>query len=156
MIVVGVLALLATACGSSTEEQFRASLIDEGVTEDQADCIISALEDAGINPESLTDQALGDNEPPAAAVEATLSCMFGGMLDDVDVDSSGLTGSGANTYGDDSALDALWDGCESGDGAACDSLYFQSDFGSEYEEYGNTCGGRFEAGAVSCAVELDG
>ena len=41
-------------------------------------------------------------------------------------------------------LDALWDACEEGDGQACDDLYFQSPFDSEYEEFGKTCGGRLE------------
>ena len=50
--------------------------------------------------------------------------------------------SGAQSYGDDPELDALYDACAAGDGDACDDLYYQSPFGSEYEEFGNTCGGR--------------
>lgn len=46
------------------------------------------------------------------------------------------------SYGDDPALDALWDACEGGDNAACDDLYMESPFGSEYEDFGDTCGGR--------------
>jgi hypothetical protein len=54
-------------------------------------------------------------------------------------------GSGeADTYGDDPTLDALWDACEDGDGQACDDLFFDSPVGSEYEEFGKTCGGRLE------------
>jgi hypothetical protein len=60
---------------------------------------------------------------------------------------SGLEGSdtvfsGANTYGDDPELDALWDACAAGDNVACDDLYSQSPFGSEYEAFGDTCGER--------------
>ena len=54
-----------------------------------------------------------------------------------------LTG---GTYGDDPALDALWDGCEAGDMAACDTLFMDSPIDSEYESFGDTCGGRQEAG----------
>jgi hypothetical protein len=46
-------------------------------------------------------------------------------------------------YGDDPHLDDLWDECAAGDGAACDSLYYQSPFGSEYEDFGDTCGRRY-------------
>lgn len=51
---------------------------------------------------------------------------------------------GPYTYGDDTGFDALWDACEAGSGAACDELYFESPFGSEYEAYGYTCGNRME------------
>ena len=54
---------------------------------------------------------------------------------------------GPQAYGDDAELDVLY-ACADGDGQACDDLYYQSPFGSDYEEFGNTCGGRgFE---VSC------
>lgn len=66
----------------------------------------------------------------------------------------GTGGDQPSTYGDDPQLDALWDACEAGDGQACDDLYFQSPIGSEYERFGDTCGGRFEAGTVLCANEL--
>ena len=46
------------------------------------------------------------------------------------------------TYGDDADLDADWDACEAGDMAACDSLYIFSPFDSDYEAFGNRCGGR--------------
>ena len=45
-------------------------------------------------------------------------------------------------YGDDAELDVLYEACRDGDGAACDELFFDSPFGSEYEDFGNTCGGR--------------
>lgn len=56
----------------------------------------------------------------------------------------------ADGYGDDPALDALWDRCAAGDGVACDDLYLESPFGSQYEEFGDTCGHR-EAGGRWCA-----
>jgi hypothetical protein len=62
--------------------------------------------------------------------------------------------SDAFTYGDDPALDQLWDACEAGDGGACDELFFSSPVDSEYEEFGDTCGNRFDAGTVLCAEEL--
>lgn len=44
--------------------------------------------------------------------------------------------------GDDPVLDALYDACVTGDGAACDTLFDRSPVGSEYEEIASTCGGR--------------
>jgi hypothetical protein len=52
----------------------------------------------------------------------------------------------ASGYGDDPALDALWDACEGGDNTACDTLYEEAPIGSEYEAFGDTCGGRLAAG----------
>jgi hypothetical protein len=50
--------------------------------------------------------------------------------------------SDAFRYGDDSALDALWDACAAGSGKACDDLYFAAPIDSEYEQFGYTCGDR--------------
>lgn len=57
------------------------------------------------------------------------------------------------SYGDDPALDELWDACDAGDGNACDELYSRAPSGSEYEQFGDTCGGR-ASGGTSCAEEV--
>lgn len=44
--------------------------------------------------------------------------------------------------GDDPRLDLLYEACAKGDGQACDSLFDAAPPGSEYEEFGVTCGGR--------------
>lgn len=62
---------------------------------------------------------------------------------------AGTTGT---AYGDDPALDALWDACAAEDMQACDDLYFGSPSGSEYEDYGDTCGGRTDGGSL-CASD---
>lgn len=41
----------------------------------------------------------------------------------------------------DPTLDGLWTDCEMGDWAACDTLYIEAPVGSDYEEFGATCGG---------------
>lgn len=61
-------------------------------------------------------------------------------------DTSGGTTGQAFTYGDDATLDALWDSCQAGDMGACDDLYRDSPVASEYEEFGDTCGGRTDGG----------
>lgn len=58
-----------------------------------------------------------------------------------------------NDYGDDPTFDALWDGCEGGDLAACDELYLTTPVGSVYEEFGATCGGRTDGSAPFTCTE---
>lgn len=48
------------------------------------------------------------------------------------------------TYGDDEALDLLWDECQRGVMQSCDDLYQVSPLESEYEYFGGTCGMRNE------------
>jgi hypothetical protein len=55
-------------------------------------------------------------------------------------------------YGDDPALDALWDACADGDMVACDELYWSTPVGSEYEAFGATCGERSDAWGT-CELE---
>jgi len=57
---------------------------------------------------------------------------------------------GAVAYGDSAELDALWDACAAGDMAACDELYSSAPVGSEYEEFGDTCGGQSTGGGTYC------
>ncbi len=64
-----------------------------------------------------------------------------GSAKTVPVVNAGFDDDGPQNYGDDPALDDLYDDCESGDLVACDDLYFQAPLGSEYEEFGSTCGG---------------
>lgn len=47
-------------------------------------------------------------------------------------------------YGDDGDFDDLWDECEEGNWDACDDLFMESPFGSEYEAFGSTCGERID------------
>ena len=46
--------------------------------------------------------------------------------------------------GTDPELDELWLACAAEDWAACDDLFFQSDLGSAYEDFGETCGNRLQ------------
>ncbi|MEM7276003.1 MAG: hypothetical protein AAF547_23210 [Actinomycetota bacterium] len=57
-----------------------------------------------------------------------------------------------STFGDDPTLDGLWTSCEAGSGAACDELFETAPVGTEYEEFGVSCGGRPEV--LHCG-ELD-
>lgn len=59
------------------------------------------------------------------------------------------------SYGDNPALDDLYDLCASGSGAACDQLYWLSPVGSDYEQFGATCGNRYEVdeAPASCGLQ---
>ena len=57
--------------------------------------------------------------------------------------------------GPDPVLDAYAQSCFTGDLQACDDLYYSSAPGSDYEEYGMSCGRRVEPGTVFVCTELD-
>jgi hypothetical protein len=76
------------------------------------------------------------------------------VIDQIDLPTS--IGSDANSYGDDPALDALWDSCEAGDMAACDDLFRESPVGSEYEDFGDTCGNRTDGSTYCVDADVDG
>jgi len=61
-----------------------------------------------------------------------------------------------NEYGDDPALDALYDDCGARGEAACDLLYLLSGQGSDYATYGESCGGTIDLGGDWCSgVQVD-
>lgn len=53
---------------------------------------------------------------------------------------------GPTSYGDDAGLDRLWDGCSTGDMGACNALLVEAPSGSDYAEFGSTCGYRLDPG----------
>lgn len=54
--------------------------------------------------------------------------------------------------GDDPAMDELAQECFDGDMQSCDDLFMQSDSGSTYEDYGDTCAGRQSSGGGFCTL----
>jgi len=105
-------------------------------------------------------EVVAELEPRSAEIEAASANVQDWAVancdlpDDFTVFESGGAddpfGSGANAYGDDPELDALWDQCAGGDLAACDSLWFDAPFGSEYESFGDTCGGTRPSSSGGC------
>ncbi len=61
-----------------------------------------------------------------------------------DAFGDGNSGGLAFTFGDDPTLDALWLDCDGGSFIACDDLFDQSPLDSDYQFFGDTCGGRQE------------
>ena len=108
--------------------------------------------------EAVTMRRVGDElgaEAMSLIASAALNGEDAGALDDTmsaAADECGVSqdafddqfDSDPFAYGDDPELDALYDSCAGGDGAACDDLYLNSAAGSEYEQFAGTCGDRFE------------
>ncbi len=137
------------------EQAFADGMIEEGVSTEAAVCIINEFGAAGISLLEFMDIDSAD-EPTDEMLAAIFRCgdelIDAGAFDFSNPDPV----TDASTYGDDPEMDLLWDMCEFGDGEACDELFFISPFGSDYEEFGNTCGFRFEPSTVLCADELGG
>lgn len=98
----------------------------------------------------------GAGEGSVEALEGGLAMVRAAEDCGIDLDDAGGIGGVGDVdgYGDDPALDALYDRCDGGDGAACDELYWSAPLGSAYEEFGGTCGGRFEV--ATSPDECDG
>ncbi|HSL59740.1 MAG TPA: hypothetical protein VK866_17965 [Acidimicrobiales bacterium] len=167
MAGLAVMALVLAACGddddgglsSSERGELIAELTaDSGLSEDQAGCVLDSLLDElgldGLRAIATDDEGAEFTDEQGVAVFAAFEECDVDIFGDLGEGEGGGIDSDAQSYGDDPELDALWDACEGGDGQACDDLFFQSPIGSEYEEFGDTCGGRFEAGEVFCAQEL--
>lgn len=153
---------------SNVETQLASRIFEESdgeLTRDQADCIAGIFVDE-IGEDALRDVDFDADEPPPELAEAFTTVGFQ-AFEECDIDS-GLTGGDGGTddsgddgstddgetdgYGSDPEFDALYDDCEAGDFDACDELYTTSPFGSEYEEFGSTCGGIADQQFGSCAA----
>ncbi|SFL23573.1 hypothetical protein [Geodermatophilus ruber] len=98
--------------------------------------------DVGSEYESYGNACGGRNEPAFGTCELGYTGQLTGG--EMGVPADVPAGQPPGTLGDDASLDALAEACFEEDWAACDELFFSSDVGSEYESYGNTCGGRNE------------
>ena len=154
---LAALTLLLAACGSD-EDDFREQLkeLDPSITDNTVDCIIDELGARGLSVADISDSAIGDDPIPADAQEAIFTCLSADSLstDTPDTSDSSDSSDSSGTYGSDAELDALWDACVAGDGAACDDLYFQAPIGSEYEDFGDKCGDRYEISPGFCEDAL--
>jgi hypothetical protein len=90
----------------------------------------------------------GDDDGPSSSVRASdraaEEARNADSPDDVEVPEADEFAD----LGDDPQLDALAEECFDGDPSSCDDLYRDSDVGSDYEEYGGTCGGRTGSGQL--------
>ena len=125
-----------------------------GENESVAECI-GELGRRNFSPDELLAAADGraiDPETDAQLNELVESCRQ--AHDDATAVEPDLqiVGNAPTKFGDDAHLDQLYVVCGNGSGSACDQLFDEAPVGSEYEEYGLTCGDRPDV--VDCA-ELD-
>ncbi len=166
VLAIGAFLLLG---GDDDDDEVRTDLVaglraQGGLSADDAECLADAIidevgtddlegEDFSTQPDAISDELLADSLDGCDIDEQALG--GGDDSDDGDGDSTTTTEddgapSDGEEYGDDPELDALYDDCEDGDMAACDTLFFDSPIDSEYEAFAETCGGRTEASGGLC------
>ncbi|MGF1599712.1 MAG: hypothetical protein ACFCVK_22825 [Acidimicrobiales bacterium] len=114
--------------------------------------IASALATDIATAADTADGAADDGE--AATVTVTGPVTAVDMFDGLHVVFDATAIDPADGFGDDAELDELWLACEGGHGAACDQLFESAPVGSDYEQFGLTCGRR--PGVIDCRDGLDG
>lgn len=89
-------------------------------------------------------------------VDADCEADFAELPDDWAPDFDGWYGDGPVAYGDDAVLDRFYDGCAAGDLRACDDLWWNAPYGSEYEAFATSCGVSSSAVAYgSCEMQAE-
>lgn len=146
-LVVGV---VLAGCASEPFDRDAAiqRVVDEGrgtVSPDQAACYVDRVRDE-LGTAALRPAASPDADQTARLTSIRIDCMgvaaLGDAADDVTATTFAGDLAGPRQRGDDPALDALWDRCAAGFGQACDDLFDRSQLGSDYEDFGVTCGRR--------------
>ena len=155
LAVVAFLLLGGDDDDSSVEARLAAQIQagSEGqLSDDQAKCVSAHIVDE-IGVDRMEGVDFDADEPPAGMEDELIAASFGAIAEcgidpsalggvDDEGDEEGEDAEGDGTYGSDEDLDELYDQCADGDYAACDDLFLQSPSGSEYEEFGDTCGDR--------------
>lgn len=168
-VVLAVAGVLAVALGGCTSETpfdrgaAVAKVVKQGngaFTEEQAGCYVDRVV-ADVGAGVLADGARPTPGQIDRLTTIRLDCAgatsIGRSLGSTLVGPVGTLPSGRSEpmhRGQDIRLDLLWDACERGDGVACDSLFDAAPIGSDYEEFGYTCGQRTRE--VSCAERYGG
>ena len=150
-----VLTLILTGCIEAEVEvtlddrieALETQLLDEGASQTVVECVTRL---------ASYDLRSGDIDS-VELDELVLNCeradeILNGGADDEGGESLAFA-DGPYTLGDDPTLDRLWTSCADGSGAACNDLFEQSPVGSDYEQFGVSCGNRDDV--LDCA-ELDG
>ncbi|WP_149202804.1 hypothetical protein [Actinotalea subterranea] len=164
VVVLGVAGIfvvrgLLDKVGSYGSDAALDELYDACADEDWAACddlynqspLDSEYEEFGFSCGGRSDQDILCTEQFGAAGTDEGTTDTGDTGEDTGEDTGTDTGASEGTYGSDPELDALYDACADGDNQACDDLYMESGFGTEYEEFGDTCGGRGrDAGQLFC------
>ena len=125
--LVGVAALALAACGSGVQD----SSVETGAS--------PTIDAPDLTVPGATTTTGGDEVTTTTEADVTDTTAASG-----DVPEAQEPGD----LGDDAELDALAQDCFEGDFGACDQLFFDSPIDSDYEAYGDSCGGRNEPGGL--------
>jgi len=176
-VVIAVIAFLTL--GGDDDKDLRTELataIRSGsdLSEEEAACAADFYVD--VIGEDEFDGVDFDAEDPPPEIALAFVENREAAIERCDLDPDAFGGTGANgtdgtdstddgaepaggeegSYGSDPELDELYDQCEGGDFEACDDLFFDSPTGSEYEDFGDTCGERNEPSGTCVSLYEDG
>lgn len=124
LCLVGIAVLGLAACGSGVQE----TAVDSGATPTSVDAPDLTV------PEATTTTEAPDDTTTTEADTTDTTAASGDVPEPQE----------PGDLGDDPELDALAQDCFDGDFGACDQLFFDSPVDSDYEAYGDSCGGRNE------------
>jgi hypothetical protein len=131
-----------TATTAPSDDAVAALVAEGGIATTDAECLLAADGELLSVLQGIDDLVPDDAAQALARIgEATDAC---GLT----VGDLGLSlGTGVS---DDATLQAWYDACAAGDMTACDDLFFQSPYDSEFEQFGSTCGGTREPTEGNC------
>ena len=160
--LISLLLVLLVGCGSGdsapssvTNDNKVTAAIDDLVSDpefpgdrEQAECFITymlentSIEIDDLGQDDLETESIEDfQELFQGYVEASVLCNI--ELDLFSEESSTDSSDDFRLkFGDDLYLDRLYTQCADGDDQACDDLYWESPYDSEYLDFASTCGGR--------------
>ena len=160
--LISLLLVLLVGCGSGdsapssvTNDNKVKAAIDDLVSDpefpgdrEQAECFITymlentSIEIDDLGQDDLETESIEDfQELFQGYVEASVLCNI--ELDLFSEESSTDSSDDFRLkFGDDLYLDRLYTQCADGDDQACDDLYWESPYDSEYLDFASTCGGR--------------
>ena len=161
-LLFGALVTIGAACSTESTPETAADwaqevetrLVDESVEQPVVDCVLNvARVELERNPlsEAATDELINNCEKARAVID--------GAADESDEPDELAMADQPFTFGDDPTLDALWTACEQGSGQSCDQLFAAAPVGSDYEEFGVSCGHRPEllhCGELDVVAEDEG
>lgn len=147
--MAGLVALILAiaACGDHAEDRGTSAewvaevttrLEADQVEDDVTDCVLNvARVELERNPlsDAATDELVDNCEAARAVIDGSTDTEEQPVTELASTDTP-------NRPGDDPTLDAMWAACEGGSGVACNQLFAAAPIGSEYEEFGVTCGAR--------------
>jgi hypothetical protein len=147
--------------GEQFEEMWESTELDSDVTDDDLGPYLATLV-VGCQAGDMADCDDLYWASDVGSEEERIALTCGGTVEEGSVSGGDcatgeptFSGDGPAAYGDDPQLDSYWDGCQAGDMTACDDLFWNSGFDTEYEAFAETCGGRIEDTVFGgCVAEL--